>query len=79
VFLNGEAIPSPDAEGNRIPTCRIRRRDHLVRAAVPFYLGRVASFAAEGAGLEPSQAEDLCRRFERSRDDLVALRTAPAR
>jgi hypothetical protein len=58
-------------------------RDHLVRAAVPLYLGRVASFAAEAAGLEPSRAEerleDVCRQFERSRDDLVALWTAPAR
>jgi hypothetical protein len=58
-------------------------RDHLVRAAVPLYLGRVASFAAEVAGLDPKAADErleaLCLQFERSRDDLVALWTAPAR
>ena len=58
-------------------------RDHLVRAAVPLYLGRVASFAAEAAGLEPRGAaerlEGLCLQFERSRGDLVSLWTAPSR
>jgi hypothetical protein len=58
-------------------------RDHLVRAAVPLYLGRVASFSAGVAGLEPREAEerleDLCREFERSRGDLLALWTPPAR
>jgi hypothetical protein len=58
-------------------------RDHLVRVAVPLYLGRVASFAAEVAGLDPRAAEErldaLCRNFERSRSELVALWTAPAR
>jgi len=58
-------------------------RNHLVRAAVPLYLGRVASFAAEVDGLGPSDAaerlEALCLHFERSRSDLVALWTAPAR
>ena len=58
-------------------------RDHLVRAAVPLYLGRVASFAAAVAGLDPAAADErleaLCLEFERSRDDLVALWTAPAR
>ncbi len=58
-------------------------RDHLVRAAVPLYLGRVASFAAEVARLDPKAADErleaLCLQFERSRDDLVALWTAPAR
>ena len=58
-------------------------RDHLVRAAVPLYLGRVASFAAEVAGLDPRAADErleaLCLHFERSRGDLVALWTAPAR
>jgi hypothetical protein len=58
-------------------------RDHLVRAAVPLYLGRVASFAAEAVGLEPRDAaerlEALCLHFERSRDDLVALWTASSR
>jgi glucosylglycerate synthase len=58
-------------------------RDHLVRVAVPLYLGRVASFAAEVAGLDPRAAGErlhaLCRTFERSRSELVALWTAPAR
>jgi len=58
-------------------------RDHLVRAAVPLYLGRVAWFAAELAGLEPRDADErleaLCLHFERSRGDLVALWTAPLR
>jgi hypothetical protein len=58
-------------------------RDHLVRVAVPLYLGRVASFAAEVAGLDPRAAEErldaLCRSFGRSRSELVALWTAPAR
>jgi hypothetical protein len=58
-------------------------RDHLVRVAVPLYLGRVASFAAEVTGLDPREADErleaLCRNFERSRGDLVALWTAPGR
>jgi hypothetical protein len=58
-------------------------RDHLVRAAVPLYLGRVASFATEVATCDPAYAEErleaLCQHFERSRSDLVALWTAPAR
>jgi hypothetical protein len=58
-------------------------RDHLVRAAVPLYLGRVASFAAETAGRGPGEAaerlEALCVQFERCRGELVALWTAPAR
>jgi hypothetical protein len=55
-------------------------RDHLVRAAVPVYLGRVASFVTEVAGLDPREAEErleaLCREFERSRGELVTLWTA---
>jgi hypothetical protein len=58
-------------------------RDHLARAAVPLSLGRVASFGSAVAGLAPRAAEDrlesLCLTFERSRGDLVALWTAPAR
>ncbi|HEX9188328.1 MAG TPA: hypothetical protein VGB87_14715 [Vicinamibacteria bacterium] len=58
-------------------------REHLVRVAVPLYLGRVASFATEVAGLDPRAAEErldaLCLSFERSRSELVALWTAPAR
>lgn len=58
-------------------------RDHLVRAAVPLYLGRVASFLAEGAGFSEDEAEArleaLCTEFERGRSELVALWTAEAR
>jgi hypothetical protein len=58
-------------------------RDHLVQAAVPLYLGRVASFAREAEGLERRTAEErleaLCRCFERCRSDIVSLFTAPAR
>jgi hypothetical protein len=58
-------------------------RDHLLRAAVPVYLGRVASFVTEVAGLAPAEAEErleaLCLHFERSRSELVALWTAHAR
>jgi len=58
-------------------------RDHLVRAAVPLYLGRAASFAAEVGGLGGDAAEqrleDLCLRLERSREELVALWTESAR
>ncbi len=58
-------------------------QDHLVRAAVPLYLGRVAAFAAAN-GHQPTAAverrlEDLCLQFERSRSELVALWTAHAR
>jgi hypothetical protein len=58
-------------------------RDHLLQAAVPLYLGRSASFAAEVSPLggEPAaeRLEALCRRLERSREDLVALWTESAR
>jgi hypothetical protein len=58
-------------------------RDHLVRLAVPLYLGRVASFAREVAGMDAVAAvervEQLCQSFERSRSDLVALWTAFSR
>ena len=58
-------------------------RDHLVRAAVPLYLGRAASFAAEVAELGREAAEQrletLCLHLERSRKELVALWTESAR
>jgi hypothetical protein len=58
-------------------------RDHLLQAAVPLYLGRVAAFAAENAAAPPEvvdrRLEELCVQFERSRSDLVALWTASAR
>jgi hypothetical protein len=55
-------------------------RDHLLRAAVPVYLGRVTSFVTELAGLDPAEAEGrleaLCLHFERSRGELLSLWTA---
>ncbi|MFN8094374.1 MAG: hypothetical protein U0599_19530 [Vicinamibacteria bacterium] len=58
-------------------------RDHLLQAAVPLYLGRSASFAAEVSRLGREAAcarlEDLCLRLERARGDLVALWTGPVR
>ena len=58
-------------------------RDHLVQAAVPLYLGRVAAFHATSASDSPgrrgAKLEELCLRFERSRPELVALWTAAAR
>jgi glycosyltransferase involved in cell wall biosynthesis len=58
-------------------------RDHLLRAAVPVYLGRVASFVTELSGLDPAEAEGrleaLCLHFERTRGELVSLWTAHGR
>jgi hypothetical protein len=58
-------------------------RDHLVRAAVPLYLGRVAAFATENAGEPPEvvdrRLEDLCLHFERFKPELVSLWTAGTR
>lgn len=58
-------------------------REHLVRMAVPLYLGRLASFAAaaggESADAVETELEDLCLQFERFKPELVALWTAPPR
>jgi hypothetical protein len=58
-------------------------RAHLVRMAVPLYLGRLASFAAQAAEETPeaveTELEDLCLLFERKKPELVELWTAPAR
>ncbi len=52
-------------------------RDHLVQAAVPLYLGRLASFAAEAAGdtveVVQQRLEELSLQFERLRPELVEL------
>ncbi len=58
-------------------------RDHLVRTAVPLYLGRLAAFAA-GARDEPEdrverRLEELYLHFERFRPELVSLWTAAVR
>jgi hypothetical protein len=54
-------------------------RDHLLGAAVPLYLGRVASVVPELAGLGVAEAEQrleaLCVEFESSRGELIALWT----
>ncbi len=58
-------------------------RDHLVQAAVPLYLGRVAAFATaaggEQADVVQQRLEDLSREFERLRPQLVELWTAAGR
>ncbi len=58
-------------------------QDHLVRAAVPLYLGRVAAFAAandgDPAAVVERRLEDLCLQFERSRGELIGLWGATAR
>ena len=57
--------------------------DHLVRAAVPLYLGRVAAFAAAAAGEAEDRVErrleELYLQFERFRPELVSLWTAAVR
>jgi glucosylglycerate synthase len=58
-------------------------RDHLVQAAVPLYLGRLAAFAA-GVDGQPEdrverELEELSLHFERFRPELVSLWTAPVR
>jgi hypothetical protein len=56
-------------------------REHLVRMAVPLYLGRLASFAAAASGESPAEVEaeleQLALEFERFKPELVALWTAP--
>jgi hypothetical protein len=58
-------------------------REHLLRAAVPAYLGRVAAFAAETRGVPAAavaaRLEELCAQFERSRPLLVELWTEAMR
>jgi hypothetical protein len=54
--------------------CRMRERGDLVRAALPLYMGRVASFVAEiaeaGAEAVEARIEHLCAVFEAQKDDL---------
>jgi len=56
-------------------------RDHLVQAAVPLYLGRLAAFWASVEGQSEDHAarelEELSLCFERFRPELVSLWTAP--
>ena len=51
------------------------RREHIVRALAPLYLGRTGSFLRQYAtSPEPvadEALENLCREFERSKPDLV--------
>jgi len=54
---------------------RVMDRSHLIRAAVPLYLGRVASFVREMSTSDAAAVEErlgrLCEEFERSRPYLV--------
>lgn len=58
-------------------------RDHLVQAAVPLYLGRLAAFSAVAANLPDDrverEVEELSLHFERFRAELVSLWTAAVR
>ena len=58
-------------------------RDHLLRAAVPIYLGRVAAFAAENAGRAAGEVEgrlaELDLQFDGCRRTLVELWAAAMR
>jgi glucosylglycerate synthase len=53
---------------------RVQERDALVRATLPLYMGRVASFVLEMADAETAQVEarieELCATFEREKDYL---------
>jgi len=55
---------------------RVIHRDHLLQALVPLYLGRTASFVLETSESTAEDVEavieDLCRRFEERKPDLVA-------
>lgn len=54
---------------------RVLVRDHLLKALIPLYLGRTASFILETQGLTTAEAEErvelLCRAFEREKPFLV--------
>jgi hypothetical protein len=53
---------------------RVSDRADLVRAALPLYMGRVASFVTEiaeaGAEAVEARIEHLCAAFEAQKDDL---------
>ena len=53
----------------------VMRRDHVVQALAPLYLGRTGSFLQQyGTSPEPvvdEALENLCREFERSKPDLI--------
>jgi hypothetical protein len=53
----------------------VMRRDHILWALAPLYLGRTGSFLRQYAAASEAEADDalesLCREFERSKPDLV--------
>jgi glucosylglycerate synthase len=53
----------------------VMRRDHIVQALAPLYLGRTGSFLRQYATSPESEVdealENLCREFERSKPDLI--------
>jgi len=53
----------------------VMRRDHIVRALAPLYLGRTGSFLRQYATSPEAEVdealENLCREFERSKADLI--------
>jgi hypothetical protein len=58
---------------------RVSERDTLVRASLPLYMGRVASFVVEMADADArrveARIEELCAVFEREKDYLRACWT----
>jgi hypothetical protein len=61
----------------------VMRRDHIVQALAPLYLGRTGSFLRQYATANEAEIdaalESLCREFERSKPDLIQRWTNGAR
>lgn len=53
----------------------VMRREHIVQALAPLYLGRTGSFLQQYAAARDAEVDDalesLCREFERSKPDLI--------
>ncbi len=51
------------------------RREHILQALAPLYLGRTGSFLRQYATAREAEVDDalesLCREFERSKPDLI--------
>jgi hypothetical protein len=73
--LSDELWASVVCEASAAYSLAVLHREHLVRALVPVYLGRVASFLLESAGKEPGaverRLEELALQFEARKPDLV--------
>ena len=53
----------------------VMRREHIVQALAPLYLGRTGSFLRQYSSARETEVdealESLCREFERSKPDLI--------